>query len=95
MEVVLLQGKALERFAQMTNWDYYEAARRFQKVRSVVDTGCQMLGASICRVGFPTSKAALQLHSIRNVAACGQHCSALLKALQCVVLGSVRKGGAD
>ena len=27
------QGKALERFAQMTNWNYYEAARRFQKVR--------------------------------------------------------------
>lgn len=27
-----VQGKALERFAQMTNWNYYEAARRFQKV---------------------------------------------------------------
>ncbi len=26
------QGAAIERFAQMTNWDYYEAARRFQKV---------------------------------------------------------------
>ena len=29
---VCLQGQAIERFAQMTNWDYYEAARRFQKV---------------------------------------------------------------
>lgn len=27
-----LQGAALERFTQMTNWDYYEATRRFQKV---------------------------------------------------------------
>ena len=27
-----VQGAAIERFAQMTNWDYYEAARRFQKV---------------------------------------------------------------
>ena len=27
-----MQGAAIERFAQMTNWDYYEAARRFQKV---------------------------------------------------------------
>ena len=26
------QGEAIERFAQMTNWDYYEAAKRFQKV---------------------------------------------------------------
>ena len=25
-------GEAIERFAQMTNWDYYEAANRFQKV---------------------------------------------------------------
>ena len=29
---VSVQGPALERFSQMTNWDYYEAARRFQKV---------------------------------------------------------------
>jgi GTP-binding protein len=27
-----MQGEAIERFAQMTNWDYYEAAKRFQKV---------------------------------------------------------------
>ena len=27
-----VQGEAIERFAQMTNWDYYEAAKRFQKV---------------------------------------------------------------
>ena len=31
--MLTLQGEALDRFAQMTNWDYYEAARRFQKVR--------------------------------------------------------------
>lgn len=30
--VFTIKGSALERFAQMTNWDYYEAARRFQKV---------------------------------------------------------------
>lgn len=27
-----LQGAAIERFAQMTDWSYYEAARRFQRV---------------------------------------------------------------
>ena len=27
-----VHGEALERFAQMTNWDYYEATARFQRV---------------------------------------------------------------
>ena len=27
-----MQGTAIERFAQMTDWGYYEAARRFQRV---------------------------------------------------------------
>ncbi len=27
-----VEGAALERLAQMTNWDYYEAVRRFQRV---------------------------------------------------------------
>lgn len=27
-----VEGKALEKFAQMTNWDYYESIKRFQKV---------------------------------------------------------------
>lgn len=27
-----VEGDALARFAQMTNWDYYEASLRFQKV---------------------------------------------------------------
>ena len=27
-----MQGEAIERFAQMTDWSYYEAARRFQRV---------------------------------------------------------------
>lgn len=30
-----VSGEALERFAAMTNWDYYEAALRFQKVLEV------------------------------------------------------------
>lgn len=30
--VFTVTGEAIERFAQMTNWDYYEAANRFQKV---------------------------------------------------------------
>ncbi|KAK9824623.1 hypothetical protein WJX72_011807 [[Myrmecia] bisecta] len=30
-----VRGEAIERFAQMTNWDYYEAALRFQKVMDV------------------------------------------------------------
>jgi GTP-binding protein len=31
----LVRGSALERFTRMTNWDYYEAVRRFQKVLDV------------------------------------------------------------
>lgn len=27
-----VHGTALQRFAQMTNWDYYEATARFQRV---------------------------------------------------------------
>ena len=27
-----VRGAALERFVQMTNWDYYESAKRFQAV---------------------------------------------------------------
>jgi GTP-binding protein len=30
-----IRGEALERFAQMTNWDYYEAVKRFQRVLEV------------------------------------------------------------
>lgn len=28
----IVSGEAIERFAAMTNWDYYEAMLRFQKV---------------------------------------------------------------
>ena len=31
----LVTGEALTRFAAMTNWDYYEASLRFQKVLEV------------------------------------------------------------
>ena len=31
----LVRGAAVERFTRMTNWDYYEAVRRFQKVLDV------------------------------------------------------------
>lgn len=27
-----MQGEGIERFAQMTNWDFFESALRFQKV---------------------------------------------------------------
>ena len=37
-------GAAIERFAAMTNWDYYEAAARFQKVLDVSGE----LGALVC-----------------------------------------------
>lgn len=30
--VFYVDGKALEKFAQMTNWDYYESIKRFQKI---------------------------------------------------------------
>lgn len=30
-----VRGEAIERFAQMTNWDYYEAVKRFQRVLEV------------------------------------------------------------
>ena len=31
-QMFIVSGEAIDRFAQMTNWDYYEAANRFQKV---------------------------------------------------------------
>ena len=39
-----VRGEALERFAAMTNWDYYEAALRFQKVLEV--SGAVLHGVS-------------------------------------------------
>lgn len=33
--VYVIEGEGIERFAQMTNWDYYEAVRRFQRVLDV------------------------------------------------------------
>ena len=38
-------GAAIERFAAMTNWGYYEAAARFQKVLDVAGTrGSALVG---------------------------------------------------
>jgi GTP-binding protein len=34
-QLFYVSGDAIERFAQMTNWDYYEAVRRFQRVLDV------------------------------------------------------------
>lgn len=31
-QMFIVTGEAIGRFSQMTNWDYYEAANRFQKV---------------------------------------------------------------
>ena len=39
-----VSGEALERFAAMTNWDYYEASLRFQKVLEV--SGALRTGSS-------------------------------------------------
>ncbi|KAG2433016.1 hypothetical protein HXX76_008743 [Chlamydomonas incerta] len=33
--VFYVEGEGIERFAQMTNWDYYEAVKRFQRVLAV------------------------------------------------------------
>lgn len=38
--VFTVTGEAIERFAQMTNWDYYEAANRFQKVLEAAGDLC-------------------------------------------------------
>jgi len=38
--VFTVTGEALNRFAQMTNWDYYEAANRFQKVLEAAGGYC-------------------------------------------------------
>ena len=41
-QMFMVNGEAIDRFAQMTNWDYYEAANRFQKVLEAAgDTLCK------------------------------------------------------
>lgn len=40
-------GEAIERFAQMTNWDYYEAANRFQKVLEAAGKHCQATACNL------------------------------------------------
>lgn len=34
-QLFYVRGEAIERFAQMTNWDYYEAVKRFQRILDV------------------------------------------------------------
>ena len=43
------QGAAIERFSQMTDWGYYEAARRFQRVlvAAGIDTALKARGALV------------------------------------------------
>lgn len=47
--VCCLQGAAIERFAQMTDWGYYEAARRFQRVLVAggIDSALQAQGVMV------------------------------------------------
>lgn len=47
--VFTVTGEAIERFAQMTNWDYYEAANRFQKVLEAAgDLCCITAQQAVC-----------------------------------------------
>jgi GTPase len=43
----LVRGPALERFTRMTNWDYYEAVRRFQKVLDVSGVNSALIAAGV------------------------------------------------
>lgn len=45
------QGEALERFAQMTDWSYYEAARRFQRVLDAAGVSAALRAAGIQVMG--------------------------------------------
>lgn len=51
------QGAAIERFAQMTDWSYYEAARRFQRVlvAAGIDAALKARGVMVRRVGARTA----------------------------------------
>ncbi|MEW5311705.1 MAG: hypothetical protein WDW38_003398 [Sanguina aurantia] len=48
--VYYVQGRGIEKFAQMTNWDYYEAMVRFQKVLDVCGIN-KVLRAKGCKEG--------------------------------------------
>ncbi len=56
-----VQGEAIERFAQMTDWSYYEAARRFQRVLDVAGINSALRKAGI-QVGGWCLYFALQLY---------------------------------
>lgn len=47
-QVFFVTGEAIERFAQMTNWDYYEAANRFQKVLEAAGDALNSLFGITC-----------------------------------------------
>ncbi|KAF6255524.1 P-loop containing nucleoside triphosphate hydrolase protein [Scenedesmus sp. NREL 46B-D3] len=49
-----IRGEAIERFAQMTNWDYYEAVKRFQRVLEVSGINAALKEAG-CKVGDTVS----------------------------------------
>lgn len=48
--VYIIEGEGIERFAQMTNWDYYEAVKRFQRVLDVTGMN-SALKARGCKEG--------------------------------------------
>eukprot|EP00879_Flechtneria_rotunda_P001326 GHRR01001476.1.p1 GENE.GHRR01001476.1~~GHRR01001476.1.p1 ORF type:complete len:621 (+),score=182.90 GHRR01001476.1:200-2062(+) len=43
----IVRGEAIERFAQMTNWDYYEAVKRFQRVLEVSGINAALKAAGV------------------------------------------------
>ncbi|KAF8065613.1 OBGC1 [Scenedesmus sp. PABB004] len=45
----VVRGDAVERFAQMTNWDYYEAVKRFQRVLEVSGINEALVAAGCAR----------------------------------------------
>ena len=59
--VWLVEGEAIARFAAMTNWDYYEATLRFQKVLDSAgeQSRCRLdnFSASSTLAQFPYEKA--------------------------------------
>jgi len=66
--VFTVTGEAIERFAQMTNWDYYEAANRFQKVLEAAGdliSSCSAacyLDALVCRIFVSCNAHARRCH---------------------------------
>ena len=89
--VYTVTGEAIERFAQMTNWDYYEAANRFQKVLEAagdLNSSCSVacyFDAVVCCIFVFCNAHARRCHGVHSLITISHKLYSLLLLNACLL----------